>query len=535
MNNKRSIDGLLPRDPNKKRRNLADFDTQKTTKKNIIEKVESKKAVKVIDWGDLVGAKEESSKTTITEAVAEDFLKPVEAFKIKESKNKKKFQPIIKTKRPRLFKFKLRYVGLILIVLIVAGVAGAYVWGDSIVSKVTGGKSGIIDVISAIVENKKVELKQGMNKRTNILVFGTSGYDMGGSGHDGAQLTDSIMLVSLDQKNKDVAMLSLPRDLKMSWTCTATRKINEIYFCNNLDRKNEEKGAMALARQIEEITGVDISYYVHVNWGALVQLVDSIGGITVTLDEDIMEGNIYTQTNIKKGVPTKLNGEKALGLARARHGAVGGDYSRMNSQQKILIAIKDKVTEGNLGVDKIIGLFNTLGDNLRTNFNIEEIKTLGELGKVIKPEEIRQVKLIDWSQNINYLQGKTINGIYYTIPKAGEGVYSEIKKFVKRELSNDALLRENAKIMVLNGAKTSGVAGMEREKLERDNFVVEKIGDAPEGKYEHYEIYDISGDKIGTKKRLSAFYGKEIKSKDKLPSKIQTQGVDFVIIVGPIE
>ena len=196
--------------------------------------------------------------------------------------------------------------------------------------------------------------------------------------HDGAQLTDSIMVISLNQDNGDVAMLSLPRDLKTSPICTATGKINEIYWCNNMNGDNEQAGAEALMTEVSDILGLDFQYYAHVNWGSLVQVVDLLDGITITLDEDISD-YYWTGAVFKAGVEYTINGEEALGLARARHGTTGGDFSRGASQQKILIGIKDKVSEKNLSLTEIIDLASTIGDNLRTNFSVEEIKTLAHL------------------------------------------------------------------------------------------------------------------------------------------------------------
>ena len=179
---------------------------------------------------------------------------------------------------------------LIIVLLLIGGVLWLVIWGNDIIAKITGGQGNIFDLVT-FMEPTYERLKTDDNGRTNILAIGTSGYNMegdeGNGVHDGAQLTDSIMVISANQDTGDIAMLSLPRDLKASPTCTATGKINEVYWCNNMDGNNEQAGAEALMEEVGSILGIDFQYYAHLNWGSLVQIVDTLGGITVTLDEDI--------------------------------------------------------------------------------------------------------------------------------------------------------------------------------------------------------------------------------------------------------
>lgn len=326
-----------------------------------------------------------------------------------------------------------RKVALALITLVLLVGGGVMIWGNGLISKLTGGKSGIFDVINAMGSN--VKLKTDEKGRTNVLVFGTSGYSMdgdtGNGEHDGSQLTDSIMVVSLDQETNDVAMISLPRDLYVGNTCTATGKVNEVYYCNNLYGNDEEGGAAALTNTVEEILGIDIQYHVHLDWGALIQIVDGIGGITVTLDEDIEDD--WTGTYITAGVPVELNGERALGLARARHGTEMGDFTRGNSQQKILSAIQNKLVNGGLDFGSALALVEAIGDNVRMNFSLEEIKSVYYIAKDISLDDMRQVPLIDYEKNIVYMTTADMNGISYVVPVGGVKYYTAIQAYVAEQ------------------------------------------------------------------------------------------------------
>ena len=452
-----------------------------------------------------------------------------------EPKNVEPEEPLKKpifTKKPHFL--KPRRIIFLLIFGIITFVI--FNFGDGLIKKITNGKSGLFEAVQTFTSEKTVPLTTDSKGRTNILIFGTSGYDMDGktgSGvHDGAALTDSIMFVSIDQKTGNAAMLNIPRDLKVDNTCTSTGKINEVYWCSNTQGKNEAAGADSLKFAIEKITGQKIHYYAHINWGALVKTVDMLGGITVTLDETINDYG-YTKTHIKKGVPTHLNGEQALGLARARHGSESGDFSRGNSQQKILIALQKRVIEQGLDFTKIMNIVNIVGDNVRTDFKIEEIKTLVKIGKNFDVSNVQQIAIYDPTDPEKYIKTAMINGISYVIPAAGVGNYKQIQQLVKDVISGN--VAEKAKIAVLNGSEVSGAAARERVRLESAEFEVGTVGDA-KGNYEEkeYYVYQINDKVLKTAEKLKNFYKTDLISKDKLDKSILAKYAeyDFVIIIG---
>ncbi len=374
-------------------------------------------------------------------------------------------------------------------------------------------------------------LKTDSNGRTNILAFGTSGYDMEGTEgdgtHDGAQLTDSIMVISLDQETGDLAMLSLPRDLIASTTCTATGKINEVYWCNNTDGSNEQAGAEALMTEVSNVLGIDFQYYAHLNWGSLVNIVDTLGGITVTLDEDI-DDYYYTGAVYEAGTPYTLDGGMALGLARARHGTTSGDFSRGASQQKILVGIKEKVLENGLSLTDTLGLASTLGDNLRTNFSVSEMRTAAHLLSDFDFNNARQVSLIEPEQ---YMTTGTVNGISYVLPVGGTYYYNDIQEYVAKMFSSDPRKYEDATLLVLNGTDTLGLASTEATTLEEEGYTNISTNDAPADTYAKYTLYALNEDNPGTKALLEEKYKVTALPADSLPAGIDTN-YDFILILG---
>ena len=445
---------------------------------------------------------------------------------------KKSDQP----KKPHKVRRIILIVILVILLLLGGFLTWGILWGNDIIAKITGGQGNVLDLIK-FIEPTYDPLKTDANGRTNILAFGTSGYDMSGDEgngtHDGAQLTDSIMMISLNQDTGDIAMLSLPRDLKTFTACTATGKINEVYWCNgggyDISAEEESNAAKALMYEVGDILGVDFQYYAHVNWGALVSIVDILGGINVTLDEDI-DDDWWTGAVYEAGVTYTLNGEEALGLSRARHGTMRGA-----SQQKILIGIKDKIFEKNLSITDFIDLASALGDNLRTNFSINEMKSLAHLTFDFDFDNMRQLSLYDPSNDIYFMTTGTLdNGISYVFPRAGVGNYDDIQDYVATHLSNDPRVYEEPSIIILNATDTAGLASTERDKLTEAGYYVANIDNAPEGIEfkDDYTIYG-NGNKPGTKDMLEKFYNNaHFKSISEAPESI-TRDYDFVIILGP--
>ena len=429
----------------------------------------------------------------------------------------------------------------IVLIILVGGGAAAYFYGDRLISKLTGGKSGLVDLVKTVVSEKVTPLKMDGKGRTNIAIFGTSGYDMTGAEghavHDGAQLTDSLMIMSVDQNAKNAVTMSLPRDLKVGREACYTGKINEVFACASNNGRNEEAGATAVMKELSTISGMEMHYYVHVNWGSLVQIVNALGGITVTVDDDIND-YYYTGIRMKAGVPTVLDGEKALGLARARHGSVGGDFTRGENQQKVLVGIKNKIVEKGLDIPAMINLVNVLGDNLRTNVNIDEMKTAAKVFSNFNPANIASAPLTglkdgDLVRNASFPVGGL--DISFVIPSAGAQNYTKIQQYLDSKIADYSDSPATSRILVLNGTNESGIAANEKLELEKAGFRVTGTGNAPTGEYTEKVIVYNLGNKEQTKQKLETYYGTTIKAANELPAGIDKANYDFVVIVGKVD
>ncbi len=541
MEKNKSIDGLVVRRPKKaasssknKVKSQPKPKTATSSPKKAPKKAQPKKTTKKVAI---------TSPTTIPEpntnkdTSVEDFLQPVKAFNFNEesgeltvsetTKEKKK----VKKEKKKAGKVRktLSVIALLIVLILIGGIVYLILWGNDIIAKITGGQGNIFDLI--FTSETYEPLKTDENGRTNILAFGTSGYNMdgevGNGVHDGAALTDSIMAISLNQETGDIAMISLPRDLKASPTCTATGKINEVYWCNNMYGENEQAGAEALMNEVGSIFGISFQYYAHVNWSSVVQIVDILGGITITVDEDVLD-YYGTGFNYYAGNEYTIDGQQALILSRARYGTMGGDFTRSANQQKILIGIKDRVLEKNLSITDYLSLASSLGDNLRTNFSIDELKSMAHLTYDFDFESMRQLSLIEPER---FLTTGMINGISYVLPTAGVGNYDPIHSFVAKMINSDPRVYEEPSILILNGTEEDGVAKAEKTTLEEEGYTNIFTDNAPEGEYEgHYNIYEINS-KPGTKRMLEQHYNTVTRASNELPENIP-KDYDFIIIIG---
>lgn len=287
------------------------------------------------------------------------------------------------------------------------------------------------------------ELKKDENGQTNFLIFGTS---EDAKGHGGQELTDSILVASINQENKSAKVFSVPRDLwvnysvagsePMSCTVGDRGKINATYLCaleeyrNSMSVSNaKDTASLYFAKKISEVTGLSMHYYVAADWSAVKMIVDKIGGIDVDVYADDEDGihDSCQRIDLKKGMYYNMNGDLAMKLARARNAACApGDYglSRSNfdreiNQQRIMNAIKNKVSSIGILMNpgQVMSIIDGLGDNLRTNIVMSEVRTLIDFGTKLEGG-IQPISTVD-----QFGTGRI--GLSSVVIPAGASTYSE--------------------------------------------------------------------------------------------------------------
>ena len=427
-------------------------------------------------------------------------------------------QPKLKPKR-HLSKGKIVKRIVIIVFVVLLGVAGYL----GVKALLASGK--IFKGNPLAIFTNKARLAEDKNGRTNILIFGTSGYSMSENAWDGAMLTDSIMLVSIDQDKNNAYMISLPRDLYVKYKCPAlgrtSGKLNEVFYCAYTKNKDEKAGAQALMSKVSEILGLNVHYYMHADCTALVQSVNAVGGVDVKIESTDRRG-IYdsgTKLRFANGEIAHLDGEKALALARARnhnpgdYGLAGSNYDREKNQQKILAALQQKaLTVGTiLNPTSVNGLINSMGDNLISSFDTSHVQTLIGVASKLKLAEIKQLPFVgrqDGGEDL--IQSYSSGGAYVgEVPVAGVFDYSVIQAYVAKNLSKNPVVREGAVIDVLNGSGQEGLAAGKAAGLKTDGYTVGVISNAPTLATPAVTIYQLNSAMTKTAEALKHKYNVE--------------------------
>ncbi len=262
------------------------------------------------------------------------------------------------------------------------------------------------------VKAKTTSSSTKLNKPFTILLMGvdSENEEIAGSSFNG----DSLMLITFNPKTLNATILSIPRDTYVPIACFAGKKKNKITHA-------AWYGEDCMMQTIEEFTGINIDYYVKINFKGLVKIVDTLGGVDVDVPYSFCEQNSNREFGngtiyVDKGYQT-LNGEQALAFSRNRHtwpaycGAkysnyVSNDFIRGQNQQTVLKSILNKIKEkGDLNT--IYKLLDVVSNSMETNLTTSEILSLYNIGKdvIAKSSSGQGIDEIIGMQRL-YLSGK---------------------------------------------------------------------------------------------------------------------------------
>lgn len=178
--------------------------------------------------------------------------------------------------------------------------------------------------------------------------------------------TDSMILATFDKNNDDVKLVNIPRD-------TMSYIESEGYF-DKINHAHMLGGPSASMSTVEELLNVPVDYYVRINMGGVVDIVDSVGGVEFDVPFDMNEPDQNDDGRVKltAGVQ-ELDGEEALAVVRSRR--VDSDLGRGNRQMELVEAVLSKVKSSG-GLSKIDDLIKVVADNTRHNFTTKDIRQL---------------------------------------------------------------------------------------------------------------------------------------------------------------
>ena len=267
-----------------------------------------------------------------------------------------------------------------------------------------GGLSGMLATVVGHDENTKKNLKE-----IRVLILGVS-TDLD------SELTDTIMVASYNPNTQKANLLSIPRDTytgKNKSRATASQKINSLYNIN----KNPEKTLEA----VNELTGLDIQYYVVVKTEALIEVVDAIGGVEfdVPIDMKYDDPTQDLHIDLKAGLQ-KLDGNKAEQLLRWRHSNTkngvmttypseygNDDFGRMRTQRDFIVAtMKQTLKPGN--IFKIGQLLEIANKNVETNIELSLAKDYVPYAVEFNTDEIKTAVLPGTTPDVKETNGVSI-------------------------------------------------------------------------------------------------------------------------------
>lgn len=186
---------------------------------------------------------------------------------------------------------------------------------------------------------------------------------------------DTMMLITFNPKTLNTTIFSIPRDTYVPISCNGKR--------SNKINSSAIGGATCVINTIQDLIGIDIDYYVKINFKGVVDLVEALKGIEVDVPVDFCEqdsNRMYeNEICLNKGLQT-LNGEQALALSRHRHSLPLGDFQRVQHQQLVVEAISKKVKTIR-NVNMFYDVLNAVSKNIETNVSTDEMLNLYNVGK----------------------------------------------------------------------------------------------------------------------------------------------------------
>jgi LCP family protein required for cell wall assembly len=308
-------------------------------------------------------------------------------------------------------------------------------------------------------------------ERLNILAVGVDA-----RGGDKVYNTDTLIVISIDPETKQVAMLQVPRDMadvpvpanaRSLWGSTYGGKINS-WWMQNRNRTDlwrgktaQTRGFNALKGILGELYGLDIRYYVKVDFDGYRKVVNTLGGVQINVQIPVYESTYpvaggLTRIYIPAG-PQHMTGQESLMYARSRHRAQGGDFDRGRRQQRVLLSLKEQMNAAAI-VENLPSLVKALGESVKTDIPVSEMPQLLALAESVDTKNIRSYVFSPpfyATEYANSPRGYIITPNVVRIRKAVKEAFS-VKPAVLAQ--RERLGAEGARVWVKNASGRSGLA-----------------------------------------------------------------------------
>jgi len=384
------------------------------------------------------------------------------------------------------------------------------------------------------------KLKGEDDGRVNILLLG-----IGDPGHDGEGLSDTNILMSVNTRDKKVALISIPRDTRVKIPGYGLAKINNA----------NAFGDIPLAKEtVSNFFGQPIQYYVRTDFTGLRQAVDSVGGIQIVNTDLLSDPEYPCDKNQWKSCGFTLkpgtyqaDGTLALKYARCRKGTCGDDFGRASRQQEVIAGVRSKALSAGtiLNPAKLTALIQTAGDNVKTDLSVGEMLRLNDLTKDIPSDQFINVVLS--LQDNGFLKAAP-DGTTDLVPV--DSTLGTIKTFVENIFTYGPIWQERPRVMIQNGTVAPGLGGKLEQKFARDKYpiTITQVTNALKRDFETTRLIDFTvptqtPSTTPTKKTTAPTLVAKPNTRNYLENllkvkasasdgTIPSQGADFVIIIG---
>jgi polyisoprenyl-teichoic acid--peptidoglycan teichoic acid transferase len=293
-------------------------------------------------------------------------------------------------------------------------------------------------LIARLIIDDGLPLKSS-DDRTNVLVLG-----IGGGTHEGADLTDTMQIVSIKHNPKSMAFISIPRDI---WSETLKDKINSAYHYGELKKKG---GGLVLSKVIvEDVVGMPIHYAILIDFSGFQEVIDRLGGVEVNVSKAFTDNEFpiagkendecdgdplfkcrYESIHFDEGLQ-HMDGSRALKYIRSRHaeGEEGSDFARGRRQQEVLVALKEKIMRPRewFSFSRASELMRIVDDTTDTDMNVGELVSFGKRFARIKDAQIQHISF----ESELYDPPLSWYGRYVLIPSVD---FETIKAYIKTQL-----------------------------------------------------------------------------------------------------
>lgn len=257
--------------------------------------------------------------------------------------------------------------------------------------------------------DKNTQEKSKLNDIKNIAFFGIDTRENSGVGR-----SDCIMVISIDGKHDKIKLSSIMRDTYVPIEGHGKTKLNHAYAYG---------GPQLAIKTINKNFGLDIKDFVTVNFFELADIIDTLGGVNISIEQDEIK-HIHSSEISTPGV-YNLTGAQAVDYCRIRH-AAGGDYKRTDRQREVLVALINKVFK--MSNKQILEITPKLASKVRTNMSTGDII---KLASEVLTSNIRNVEQKRFPLDGN-AKGQLINNVWYLITNV-ETTKKDINEFIFQE------------------------------------------------------------------------------------------------------